>query len=122
MLITPPSVLGLLRENRVRALAFTGSKPFPGFAMVPLVRDLVPGYVSQTSWNMFLAPARTPGAIIDKLSTAIRSALRDPEVASIIQRDGFVPDDLDPAQTANFLNRQMQQMSDAVKAAGIEPN
>ena len=122
MLITPPSVLGLLKEGRVRALAFTGSKPFPGFTSVPLVKDIVPGYEPQTSWNMFLAPAHTPSPIIDKLSGAIRTALRDPEVANIIQRDGFIPDDRDPAATAAFLKQQLQQMSEAVKAAGIELN
>ena len=90
---------------------------------VKVARDFaVPGYEPQTSWNMLLAPAHTPSPIIDKLSGAIRTALRDPEVANIIQRDGFIPDDRDPAATAAFLKQQLQQMSEAVKAAGIELN
>ncbi len=31
MFVTPPSVIGLIRDGRVRALAYTGSKPSPVF-------------------------------------------------------------------------------------------
>jgi tripartite-type tricarboxylate transporter receptor subunit TctC len=31
MFVTPPSVMGLVKDGRVRALAFTGTKPFPPF-------------------------------------------------------------------------------------------
>ncbi|MBV8510980.1 MAG: tripartite tricarboxylate transporter substrate binding protein, partial [Xanthobacteraceae bacterium] len=37
MFVTPPSVVGLIEEGRVRPLAFTGSKPFAAFPDVPLM-------------------------------------------------------------------------------------
>lgn len=122
MFVSPPSVLGMIKSGRVRALAFSGSKPFPGFPEVPLVKDIVPGFEPFHSWNMFLAPANTPEKIVSKLNDAIRKSLQVPEVAAIIQRDGFQPDERDPAATAAFLAWQIQQAAEAVKAAGIEPN
>ena len=44
MFVTPPSVMGLIKDGRVRPLAFTGTKPFPPTPDVPLMKDMLPGY------------------------------------------------------------------------------
>jgi tripartite-type tricarboxylate transporter receptor subunit TctC len=122
MFVTPPSVMGLLKEGRVRALAFTGSKPFPAFPNVPLMKDMLPGFDPIGSWGMFFTPAKTPPEIVQKLNAAIRAALQAPAVASIMQRDGYMPDNRNPAQTAAYFREEVKLMGDAVKAAGIQPN
>jgi tripartite-type tricarboxylate transporter receptor subunit TctC len=122
MFVTPPSVMGLITEGRVRALAFTGSKPFPAFPNVPLMRDILPRFEPIGSWGMFFAPAKTPPEIVEKLNTAVRAALQAPAVASIMQRDGYIPDNRNAAETAAYFRQEIQLMGDAVKAAGIEPN
>lgn len=122
MFVTPPSVMGLIQEGRVRALAFTGSKPFPAFPDVPLLKDILPGFEPIGSWGMFFAPAKTPPEIIDKLNTSIRAALQTPAVASVMQRDGYIPDNRNAAETATYFRKEVELLGDAVKAAGIEPN
>ena len=122
MFVTPPSVMGLLKEGRVRALAFTGSKPFPAFPNVPLMKDMLPGFDPIGSWAMFFAPAKTPREIVEKLNAAIRAALQAPAVASIMQRDGYMPDNRGVAETSAYFRQEVKLMGDAVKAAGIEPN
>ena len=62
--------------GRVRALAFTGTKPFPELPDVPLMTDLLPGYQPIGSWGMLFAPGKTPDAIADKLNGAVREALQ----------------------------------------------
>ena len=122
MFVTPPSVMGLIGEGRVRALAFTGSKPFPAFPNVPLMKDMLPGFEPIGSWGMFFAPAKTPPEIVEKLNAAVRAALQATAVASIMQRDGYIPDNRNAAETAAYFRQEVQLMGDAVKAAGIEPN
>jgi tripartite-type tricarboxylate transporter receptor subunit TctC len=122
MFVTPPSVMGLLKDGRVRALGFTGTKPFPPFPDVPLVKDIVPGFEPIGSWGMFFAPAKTPDVIVDKLNVAIHAALLKPAVANTMQRDGYIPDNRNPAETAAFFRKEVEATGDAVKAAGIEPN
>ncbi len=122
MFVTPPSVMGLIKDGRVRALAFTGSKPFPAFPNVPLMKDMLPGFEPIGSWGMFFVPAKTPPEIVQKLNAAVRSALQAPAVASIMQRDGYVPDNRNAAETAAYFRQEVTLMGDAVKAAGIEPN
>jgi len=122
MFVTPPSVMGLIKDGRVRALAFTGSKPFPAFPNVPLMKDMLPGFEPIGSWGMFFAPAKTPPEIIEKLNVAVRAALQAPAVATIMQRDGYTPDNRNAAETTAYFHQEVKLMGDAVKAAGIEPN
>ncbi len=122
MFVTPPSVMGLIKDGRVRALAFTGSKPFPAFPDVPLMRDMLPGFDPIGSWGMFFAPAKTAPEIVEKLNAAVRAALQVPAVASVMQRDGYMPDNRNVADTAVYFRREVELMGDAVKAAGIQPN
>lgn len=122
MFITPVSVIGLVKDGKMRALAFTGTKPFPEFPSVPLLKDLVPGYQPLGSWGMFYAPGKTPDAIADKLNGAIRAALKAPAVSAIMQRDGYIPDNRTAAETAAFFRKEVEAMGVAVKAAKIEPN
>jgi tripartite-type tricarboxylate transporter receptor subunit TctC len=122
MFVTPPSVMGLIKEGRVRPLAFTGTKRFAQAPEVPLMKDLVPGYESQGSWGMMLGPGKLPDDLANKLNAAIRKALLVPQVASIMQRDGYIPDNRDAAAAAAFFRKEVMQAEEAVKAAGIEPN
>ena len=122
MFITPVSVVGLVKDGKMRALAFTGTKPFPEFPDVPLLKDIVPGYEPLGSWGMFYAPGKTPDAIVDKLNAAVRAALKVPAVAGIMQRDGYIPDNRTAAETEAFFRKEVEAMGVAVKAARIEPN
>jgi len=122
MFVTPPSVLGLIKDGKLRALAFTGKKPFPQLPDVPLMKNSVPDYPSVESWGIFFAPAKTPPEIVDKLNAATRHALREPAVANVVQKWGFMPDERTPAQTAEFFRAKVEAAEKAVQAAGIEPN
>jgi tripartite-type tricarboxylate transporter receptor subunit TctC len=122
MFVTPPSVMGLIADGRVRPLAFTGTKPFPPTPSVPLMKDLLPGFEPQGSWGMFFAPGKTPDDIVEKLNAEIRKALQVPAVATIMQRDGYIPDDRGSTATAAFFRREVEQAAEAVRAAGIEAN
>ena len=121
MFVTPPSVAGLIKQGTVRALAFTGSKPFAAFPDVPLLKQYLPAYV-KGSWALFLAPGKTPDALVNKLNGAVHAALLQPEVAGIMQRDGYMPDTRNAAETAAFFRKQVEDTAATVKAAGIEAN
>jgi tripartite-type tricarboxylate transporter receptor subunit TctC len=122
MFVTPPSVLGLIKDGKLRALAFTGSKPFPELPNVPLMKNSVPNYPPVDSWGIFFAPAKTPPALVDRLNAAVRKALRAPAVANVVQKSGFMPDDRSAEQTAQFFRAKVEAAQQAVEAAGIEPN
>jgi tripartite-type tricarboxylate transporter receptor subunit TctC len=122
MFITPTAAVPLVQAGKLRAIAFTGSKPFPELPDVPLMKTSVPSYPPVPGWGMFFAPARTPSDIVDKINAAVRRALAVPAVADVVQKAGYMPDGRSPAQTAAFLHEQVDAAGKAVEAAGIEPN
>ena len=122
MFVTPPSVIGVVREKQVRALTYTGQKPFPEFPDVPLLKNDLPDFNMSGSWGMFYAPAKTPAEVVDKLNAAVRQALRVPAVAAIVQRAGYMPDERSAAETAEFFRTEVEAAGEAVRAAGIQPN
>jgi tripartite-type tricarboxylate transporter receptor subunit TctC len=122
MFVTPPSVIGVVREKQVRPLTYTGQKPFPEFPDVPLLKNDLPDFNMSGSWGMFYAPAKTPAEVVDKLNAAVRQALRVPAVAAIVQRAGYMPDERSAAETAEFFRKEVEDAGEAVRAAGIQPN
>jgi tripartite-type tricarboxylate transporter receptor subunit TctC len=120
MFVTPPSVMALVKEGRLRAIAFTGNEPFRELPDVPLMRNSVPTYPPVGSWGMFFAPAKTSPEVINELNAAIRHGLRVPAVRNVVERSGFIPDERTPAQTAEFLYKEVEAAGKAVRAAGIE--
>jgi tripartite-type tricarboxylate transporter receptor subunit TctC len=120
--LTPATTLPLIEQGKLRAIGFSGSKPFPELPKVPLVSASVPSYPPSSTWGMFFAPAKTPAPIIDKLNGAIRHALTTPAVANVVQKSGYIPDGRSAAQTAEFFRQQVEAAGEAVKAAGIAPN
>jgi hypothetical protein len=48
--------------------------------------------------------------------------LQAPAVATIMQRDGYTPDNRNVAETTAYFHQEVKLMGDAVKAADIEPN
>jgi tripartite-type tricarboxylate transporter receptor subunit TctC len=121
MFVTPPSVLSVVKEGKLRAIGYTGSKPFPELPEVPLVRDALAGFALSPSWSMLYAPAKTPDAIVERLNAAVQHALTTPVVSGVIKRNGYVPDGRSAAQTAEFFLKEVAAAGVAVKAAGIAP-
>jgi tripartite-type tricarboxylate transporter receptor subunit TctC len=122
MFVTPPSVLSLIKVGKLRAIAFTGSKPFSELPDVPLMKNSVPAYPHVTAWGIFFAPAKTPPEVVDKLNAAVRHALHAPAVANVVQRSGYMPDERSPSETAEFFRHEVEAAGKAVQAAGIQPN
>src|SRR5262249_60469696 len=96
--------------------------PSPVSPGVPVMKNMVRGLEQIGAGGMFCAPAKTPPEIIERLNLAIRAALQAPAVASIMQLDGYIPDNRGVAETAAYFRKEVELMGDAVKAAGIEPN
>ena len=81
-------VLPLLREGTLRALAVSSATRN---ALVPelptMIESGVPDYVVLTYVGV-VAPAGTPGAIVDRLNAAINESLTSPDVAAAFAKMG----------------------------------
>src|SRR6185503_1772879 len=76
-----PSVWPHVQSGRVRVLAVTSTSRSPLLPKVPTVAESgLPGY-DVSSWYGLYSPAGTPDAVIAKLNSEIRGALKAPDVS-----------------------------------------
>jgi tripartite-type tricarboxylate transporter receptor subunit TctC len=86
-----PSVLPLVREGRVRALAVTSTRRSPLMPELPTVAEAgVAGYEIEAWWGMF-GPAGLPASVTERLNGEINLLLATLEVLELLARDGAVP-------------------------------
>ena len=105
--------------GRVRALAVSGPRRVEAMPNVPPVGDAVPGYEAM-QWYGFLAPAGTPGRIIERLNTEANKALGSQEMKQRLAADGAEPLGSTPAEFGAFIRREMEKWGKVVDVAKIE--
>lgn len=71
-----------------------------------------------SGWFAFLAPARTPKPVIDKLNGDIARVLQLPEVREQLAREGSEPAPGTPEQLGKHLADEIQRLGRIVKASG----
>lgn len=113
------SVKGLVEQGQLRALAVTSASRTAGFPDVPTVAEAtgLKGF-STVTWVAFVAPAKTPRDIIDRLNSELRKALALPDVKSRMASQGF--DDLGstPEQLAQRIRDDTATYAVIVRATG----
>jgi len=121
-LVPAPSVTGHLRAGRLRALAMGGKKRSPLLPELPTVGEAgVPGYVS-SGWAGFIAPARTPKPIRDKVFNAVVKAMKDPQTNDAMTKLGAEPMATTDKEFAQVINEDWKAYGEAIRVSGITPN
>jgi tripartite-type tricarboxylate transporter receptor subunit TctC len=117
---TPVSVGGHLKSGRVRALATTGPKRADLLPDVPTVAESgYPGYEAM-NWYAYVAPAKTPKPIIERLNHEIVRALAAPEVIALLKKQGLEPSSSTPEELARYMKSEYETWGRVVKSAGIK--
>lgn len=118
-----PTIIGALshvRSGRLRALATTGAKRAPAAPDLPTMMEAgVPGYVA-ANWFGTAVPAKTPPAIVAKLSQEIARALRLPDVSERLLSQGMEPTSSTPEEFSAYIRSEMTKWAKVVKASGAK--
>jgi tripartite-type tricarboxylate transporter receptor subunit TctC len=118
---TPVAAGPHVKAGKVKALATTGPRRDPFMADVPTVAESgYPGYEA-TNWYAYLAPAKTPRDILERLNREIVKALNSAEVKDLLAKQGLEPAPGTPEQLAAFIKREYDTWGKVVKEAGIKP-
>ncbi|MES2183418.1 MAG: tripartite tricarboxylate transporter substrate binding protein [Pseudomonadota bacterium] len=109
-----------VRAGKVRALAVTSqqkSSAFPGLASV--AEAGVPGY-DVTVWFGVAAPAGVPQPVAQRLAAALATAMRAPDVKTVLAAAGADPLYLGPAEYDRFIASEWKKWAGTVRLAGAE--
>ena len=115
----PSSLLPLVKDGKVRALAVTSAKRFPAVPDLPtMIEAGYPDFVSILSQG-WMVPAGTPKDIVEKIYKDTAKALDAPEVRERLQKIGNEPMGTSPAEFAADIAREVPQWGKVIEAAGL---
>jgi tripartite-type tricarboxylate transporter receptor subunit TctC len=120
MIEVMPNAYPQAREGKVRGLAVSTAKRFPGAPQIPTIAESgLPGFEA-SAWDGIFVPAGTPMALIDRLNAALRQALEDPEIGAALRARGAQPVPGTPEAFAAFIASSAAKWALAVQASGAK--
>jgi tripartite-type tricarboxylate transporter receptor subunit TctC len=116
---TPPGVVNLVKEGKLRALAVTTATRSPDLPDVPTMKELGID-IDITNWNGFFAPAGTPKPIADKLSSELRDIVLNTEVKGRLRGMFTNPVGKTPEETTSHIQNDMKVWKDVIDKAQLK--
>ena len=122
MLFGGTSVLPIVREGKLRALAVTSLRRAPATPELPTIAESgYPGF-EYTPWNGLLAPPRTPATIVRKLHLETVKALALPDVRAKLADLGLEGIGNSPDEFAAVIKSEIPKWAKVIKESGIKPD
>ena len=113
-----PTVAQQASAGKLRPLAVTSLERAQLLPDLPPMAEFVPGFEA-TSWHGLFAPAATPPAIIDKLSTEVQRILHTPKISEHLAAMGATPIGNTPKEFAAFIAAEREKWAQVIKSANI---
>jgi tripartite-type tricarboxylate transporter receptor subunit TctC len=98
---------GLVKQGRLRPLAVTTATRFPRLPDVPTVSEAGVSGFDVDIWYGLVAPAKTPAAIVKKLSEDLAHVMADPDLQAKLRERGLEPAFLDSQKTGELMRRDV---------------
>jgi tripartite-type tricarboxylate transporter receptor subunit TctC len=112
-------VFAQAQQNKVRALAVTGSARARALPGVPTMTEAgFPG-LEINGWVGLLAPAKTPDAICEKLNSAINAVVEKPSFNQRLRNLGYETATTPFADAEPFLKESIQAWRHMILATGL---
>jgi tripartite-type tricarboxylate transporter receptor subunit TctC len=118
MIDVMPNAIPLAKGGRVRGLAVSTARRFPGAPDLPTIAESgVPGF-DVSAWDGIFAPAGTPPAIVDKLNAAIRQALDEADLREMLIAHGAIAVPGSPEDLARHVVAEKAKWAKIIRASG----
>lgn len=111
----------MVQAGKVRRLAVTSEKRFPGLPDLPALNETVPGVV-MNGWFAVVAPAGTPADIVQRVNREIGEYLKGGDIRERLLKFGLATEGAGtPASTGEFIRREQAQWLALGKELDIQP-
>ena len=107
-----------VKAGTLRALGITSSARSKLLPDVPTVAETLPGFVTG-AWYGLWAPAGTPPAIVEKISSDVRRIVTSPDIAAYMLNNGFEAATSTPAEFSEFIKRDSAKTAQVIKSANV---
>ena len=117
----PPSLLELLKDGKLRAIATTGPVRFFSLPDVPTIGEAIPGY-EVTSYFGLAGPPNLPADVLKRLNAETVSMTGDPQTVGKLKMLGSLPLSSTPEGFKERIASDIKRWSKLVVDAGIKPS
>ena len=109
-----------IAAGKVRALGSSTMTRLANHPDIPSLNEAGARGFDAASWQMMVAPAKTPRPVIDKLHAELKAVLALPDVKEAIARNGMVPmPDRSVEGLQDFVKSEIARWGKVVRDAGI---
>jgi tripartite-type tricarboxylate transporter receptor subunit TctC len=115
-----PSALPFARSERVRILAVTSGSRAQVMPEVPTIAESGLKDYDVVVWLGVMAPAGTPGPVVEKLNSAIVQALKDKDIVEKLAEVDMKVFASSPEQFGTFIKQERAKWDPIVKASGAQ--
>ena len=109
-----------VNDGRMRALAVLDNKRVSSLPKVPTSAEGGVPQLVVVNWYILLAPAGTPGALIERLNSESVKIMRSAETLERFSAIGADPVTSTPEQAAKFLRFEYVRWAQVIRDAGIK--
>jgi tripartite-type tricarboxylate transporter receptor subunit TctC len=120
MFATIPNVINNVKGGRMKALAILTPSRHAGLPQVPTAAEAGVTGADVSSLYVLMAPASTPPAILQRISTDLTAILKEPETQQKIAALGITPGKSTLAEAKAQTHAEMARWRDVVKARSIK--
>jgi tripartite-type tricarboxylate transporter receptor subunit TctC len=117
---TVPTLIGQIRNNKLRPLAVTSASRVDDLPNVPTVNESGFKGFDAVVWFGLLAPAGTPKDVVAKLNAEFNKALQQPDLAKRLSNEGADPVGGTPEQFAALIKEEIPRWGKVVKDSGAK--
>jgi tripartite-type tricarboxylate transporter receptor subunit TctC len=115
-----PTLLSFVKSGKMRAIAVTSLKRMDDIPDVPTIAESgYPGFET-VSWYGFVAPAGAPPEVINTLSFAVNTALKQSDLRKKIQDQGAEVLGNTPAQFSKMIKDEIARWGPIVRESGAK--
>jgi len=119
--MVPGIAIGQVKAGKLKALGVTTLGRFGALPDLPtLVEQGYAGFEA-ISWQAVLAPARTPQAVVDRVSAELVRIIKTDEVRGKILGQYFSAAGTAPEALAGLMKTERERWGKVIKAAGVQP-
>lgn len=108
-------------DNRVRAIATTGTRRTPVYADLPTVDEAGLKGFEVDLWLGIFAPAATPDPIVRKLNDELKKILKNPDLIKALAKVGVEPNGTAPEDGGTFLKAEFEKWRKVIADGKIKP-
>jgi tripartite-type tricarboxylate transporter receptor subunit TctC len=116
---TFPTVAGLIRDGRLRALSVGAPRRLADFPDIPTAEEAGVGFMAVDAWFGLFGPAGLPRPVAERLAAAFIGTLADAEVQRRLAAAGFTLDPLGPEPFAAFQRAEVARWAEMVQLTGV---